>query len=225
VRTATSTEADMESVARTPEVPKKKDGEGRITRRIRVGGAPREGRLVGVRRLPRSMAGGVIMMGVIIWFFAGISGKPLQTIVGFAVLGGAFFLLVWALAQAPIRATFDQRWKPKRRIAPLDTSGWREIAAELGAKVTAFPRRADFRTKEDVRIGDLGFDRAYHVQSAAPAAARHLFTPEARLWITKAEPESIDAKKRTVVVRRKAFTSDPAKLRAMIRAAVAMTGS
>ncbi|MEN8151758.1 MAG: hypothetical protein ABFS86_18220 [Planctomycetota bacterium] len=253
----------MESTRRDPGVPKGKEGEKGITRRLRLRGAPKEGRLLGVRRLPRSLAGGVLMMGVLVWFFAGLSGRPLNFLIGFSIIVGVLGLAIWALSMTPIRAKFDQRWKPKRRIEALDTTGWATVAAEFGARlrpgrlpridgrvdgipfrlaffqrggartvavakaarslpkpVRAFPRRAEFRTKHDVRIGDRDFDRAWHVQSADPDSAKRLLSPEARLWIDLAAPESIEAKRRNVVVRRKSFTDEVERLRALVRTAL-----
>ena len=86
--------------------------------------------------------------------------------------------------------------------------------------VRAFPRRAEFRTKLDVATRDRAFDRAWHVQSADPEGVKRVFSPEARLWVELAKPESIEAKRRKVVVRRQAFTKDPELLRAIVKAAV-----
>jgi hypothetical protein len=254
----------MESTRRDPGVPKGKPGEKDITRRVRIKGPPREPRLIGVRRVPRSAAGGAIMLGVLIWFFAGFTDEPLKFLLGLAALVSVTMLAVWGLAQAPIRATFDQRWRPKRRIETLDTTAWKALAAELGAKyrpgrlpridgvldgvpfrlaffqrgsartvavarltkrvkrVRAFPRRAEFTTKQDVTTGDREFDRAYHVQSPHAASVKRLFTPEARLRVLLAAPESVEAKRKSVVVRQRSFTADPERLRALLRAATAL---
>jgi len=245
--------------------PTEKEGERGLTRHLRIGGPPREPRLVGLRHVPRSLAGGVVSIGVLVWFFGGLSGHPVKFAIGASILVGVTWFAVWALAKAPIRATFDQRWRPKRRIEALETTAWRTVADEFGAtlrpgrlpridgvidgvrfrlaffqrgsartvavarlatrarkRVRAFPRRAEFRTKRDVRTGDREFDRAWRIQCADEAAVRRLFTPEARLRVLFAGPESIEAKGRRVVVRRRSFTDDTDRLRALLMAAIAL---
>ncbi|MHC4469647.1 MAG: hypothetical protein ACYTDY_08290 [Planctomycetota bacterium] len=132
----------MEVVERDRGVPRKRGPEGTLTRKSRVRGAPREGRLYGVRRLPRSFWSGVLGLFVLIVFFAQLSGDPWRFLAGLGIVAGVTALAVWALVMTPLRATFDQRWRPKRRIEPLLTKGWREVADRLGARydATRLPR-------------------------------------------------------------------------------------
>jgi hypothetical protein len=108
---------------------------GFLLRRRRTSRPPGEGRLVGVRRIPRSLGGGALGFLVVILFFAGLSGDPLKFVLFFLLLVAVTALAIWALIKAPIRATFDQRWRPHRKIAPLDTTGWAEVAESQGAKL------------------------------------------------------------------------------------------
>jgi hypothetical protein len=116
-------------------IPRKQPREGRITRHVRLAGAPRETRLYGFRRIPRNLGGAVLGMLVLVVFFAGLAGDSLGFLLMLAavVLVGAIF--VWALAQTDLRARFDQRWRPRRKIAPLDTGSWRRLAVGLDAKM------------------------------------------------------------------------------------------
>jgi hypothetical protein len=174
-------------------------------------------------------------------------------------------LCVWALAQAPIRPRFDQRWRPHRRIRPLDTKGWKGVAARLGARFSetplpsvrgvldgvpfrlsyhqrggartvavarlpgavacplrAFPRRADYGTREDFFTGDEDFDREWHVLCAHPPTARRLLPRAARRWIVAAEPAEIRVKGRQAAVKVTAFQTDADRLEGLIRAVVGM---
>jgi len=96
---------------------------------------PAEGRLVGVRRIPRSLGGGALGVLVLIIFFAKLSSDPLTFLLYLSLAIGVTAFAVWALVQCPIRPTFDQRWRPRRKIAPLDTTAWTELAANLEARI------------------------------------------------------------------------------------------
>ena len=66
-------------------------------------------------------------------FWWGIAGYSWNFLLGFCALFGVLGFAVGALIKTPIRPTFDQRWRPKRKIEPLDTTAWRELAEKIGA--------------------------------------------------------------------------------------------
>lgn len=101
----------------------------------RVSRPPGEGRLGGVRRIPRSLGGGFLGVLVVVLFFAGLSPDPAMFIVHIALLIAVMVAAVWSLAQTPLRATFDQRWRPHRKIPALDTATWATVADDLGAEL------------------------------------------------------------------------------------------
>ena len=113
---------------------RKVPGEGPITRRVRLAGAPREGRLHGQWRVPRSLGGGVLGMIVLVLFFSNFAHDRLQFFLALTAIVAFFGLVVWALAMTPIRASFEQRWRPHRKIPPLETAPWKALADELGAR-------------------------------------------------------------------------------------------
>ena len=112
----------------------RKRDEGSLNRRRRISRPPGEGRLVGFRRIPRSLGGGVLGLLVVVLFFAGLSPDPKTFLIFLGLLVVVTGFAIWALIQTPIRPTFDQRWRPRRKIAALDTSTWTDLAESLGAR-------------------------------------------------------------------------------------------
>lgn len=257
----------MESMERDPGVRRGKKGEGPLTSRIRRMGAPPEDRMYGTTwKVPRSLGSAVLGMIVFVMFFAGLSGNAPRFLLFLAAAIALVWFGVWALVKSPIRPTFDQRWRPKAKIEPLDLAPWREAAEALGVRlrvrrgrprlrggregiafvvafersggartvagavlpapvrgeVRAFPRRAEFHTKDDRTTGDAEFDREWHVTGPDEETVRRRFGPEARMWILAAAPEEIRAKGRKVVLRTTGFVSDRRRLVDLARAAVAM---
>lgn len=129
----------MSRAAEGGETGRKRD-EGSLLRRRRISRPPGLGRLTGIRTMPGSLAGGALGLLVLIIFFASLSGNPLKFLFQVGLLVGVTALAIWAVVASPIRPTFDQRWRPHRRIVPLDTEGWSDLAASLGAIVTTVGR-------------------------------------------------------------------------------------
>jgi len=107
-----------------------------LMHRRRVAKPPAEGRLVGLRPIPRSMGGGFLGVVAVVLFFAGLSPDPATFLLRFGIIVALTLFAAWALVKAPIRAKFEQRWRPHRKIAALDTASWSALADDLGACLT-----------------------------------------------------------------------------------------
>lgn len=178
----------MESMERDPGVRKAKPGEGSLTRRVRRMGVPPEDRMYGTTwRLPRSLCSGILVMIVFVMFFAGLSGNAPRFLLFLSVAIAVVWFGVWALAKTPIRPTFDQRWRPRWRIEPLDLAPWRVAAAELGVRLRVRGGRPRLRGGRDGVAFVVAYERTGGARTVAGAVLPKPVRGEIRAFPRRAE--------------------------------------
>jgi len=163
---------------------------GRAARKLRV-------RVTGFRRVPTSLAGGVVGFGLVIYFFVELNrmggGSTLRLLGFLAVLGIFTALVIWAVVRSPIRARFDQRWKPRRKVAPLDLEAWKALSDEIGGPLTVkrgMPRIVAGHRDVAARLGFVRLGGARTVAAARlPFRAKGVLTVRPRRAVFTAKHE------------------------------------